>query len=155
MILLPITAHVAEDNGKFELKRQLSPQVLDGESEKYYIETNLPAIRDIQVASDIKELSQLITKTRDEPPTWVYGATPLIPDIVERLIQYQPINMLGMLQSIWKLLHEKELLLSAKKNVKKLKEPLIRIINMLQFAYHASIVTPEDDEQESEEDKAM
>ena len=75
---------------------------------------------------------------------------------MERLIQDQPINMLGMLQSIWKLLHEKELLLSAKKNVKKLKEPLIRIINMLQFAYHASIVTTEDDdEQESEEDKAM
>ena len=60
-----------------------------------------------------------------------------------------------MLQSIWKLLHEKELLLSPKKNVKKLKEPLVRIINMLQFAYHAAIVTPEDDEQESDEDKAM
>ena len=99
--------HVAEDDGKFELRRQLSPQVLDGESEKDYIEANLPAIRDIQVASDIAALSQLYTNTHDGPPTRVYGSAPLTPDIVERLIQDQPINMLGMLQSVWKLLHEK------------------------------------------------
>ena len=60
-----------------------------------------------------------------------------------------------MLQSVWKLLHEKDLLLSTKKNVKKVKEPLIRILNMLQFAYHASIVTPDDDEHENDEDKDM
>ena len=63
--------------------------------------------------------------------------------------------MLGMLQSVWKLLHETGLLLSAQRNIKKVKEPLIRILNMLQFAYHASIVTPDDDEHESDEDKAM
>ena len=103
----------------------------------------------------MEALSQLYGKTHNGPPVRVYGSTPLTPDIVERLIQDQPINMQGMLQSVWKLLHEKDLLLSTKKNVKKVKEPLIRILNMLQFAYHASIVTPDDDEHENEEDKDM
>ena len=103
-ISLPITAHVAEDNGKFELKRQLSPQVLEGESEKDYIKVHQTSTRDIQVASDTEALSQLYTKTHDGPPTRVYGAIPLTPDIMECLIQDQPINMLGMLQSVWTLL---------------------------------------------------
>jgi hypothetical protein len=73
--------------------------------------------------------------------------------MVERLIRDKPINMLGMLQSLWLLFHEKELLLSAKKNVKKLREPLIRIINLLSFAYQSSIITPEDDEEDNEEER--
>ena len=103
----------------------------------------------------MEALSQLYGKTHDGPPVRVYGSTPLTPDIVDRLIQDQPINMQAMYQSVWKLLHEKDLLLTAKKGKRKVKEPLIRILNMLQFAYHASIVTPDDDEHESEEDKEM
>ncbi len=114
---------------------------------------HLPPVRDIQVTKDKESLAQLYAKSyEDTEKTAVYSAVPITPEMVERLIRDKPINMLGMLQSLWTLFHEKELLLSAKKNVKKLREPLIRIINLLSFAYQSSIITPEDDEEDNEEE---
>ena len=117
---------------------------------------HLPPVRDIQVTKDKESLAQLYEKSYENTEkTAVYSAVPITPDMVERLIRDKPINMLGMLQSLWTLFHEKELLLSAKKNVKKLREPLIRIINLLSFAYQSSIITPEDDEEADNEEERI
>lgn len=150
-----VTAHVAEEDGNFELCRQIIPQVMEGDAEKDCIEANLPMLKDIQLAKNATTIAQLYMDIDENKlKTRVYRPVAITPDIVECLIKDRPINLLSMLQSVWKLLHEKDLLLTPKNRCTSIHEPLERIINMLSFAYSASIMTDEDEE-ESEKEKEI